>query len=85
MSSISVHRPAPSPPSSLPVGRRLSVNVAVDVGQAIDVLAERHRITITDVIRRAVSTYKFIDDETTAGAKILVEQPNGTVREVKFL
>jgi hypothetical protein len=69
-------------PSGL--GRRLSVNVALDVGEAIDELAKRHGTTITDVIRRAVSTYKYIDDETAAGAKILVER-DGTIREVKFL
>ncbi len=63
--------------------RRLTVNVALDVGDAIDELAKRHGITITDVIRRAVSIYKFIDDEMTSGVKILVER-DGTVREVKF-
>jgi predicted transcriptional regulator len=63
--------------------RRLSVNVAPDVGDAIDQLAKRHGTTITDVIRRAVSTYKYIDDQTTDGARILVEE-NGTIREVKF-
>jgi hypothetical protein len=63
--------------------RRLSVNVAPDVGDAIDQLAKRHGTTITDVIRRAVSIYKYIDDETTVGARILVED-KGTIREVKF-
>lgn len=66
------------------VGRRLSVNVALDVGEAIDELAKRHGTTITDVIRRAVSTCKYIDDEATAGGKILVER-NETIREVKFV
>jgi hypothetical protein len=66
------------------VGRRLSVNVSLDVGDAIDKLAKKNRITITEVIRRAVSTYKFIDDEVTAGGKIL-EEKDGTLREVKFL
>jgi hypothetical protein len=63
--------------------RRLSVNVAPDVGEAIDDLAKRHGTTITDVIRRAVSIYKYVDDETSRGAKILVEK-DGTFREVKF-
>ena len=35
--------------------RRLSVNVALDVGDAIETLAKRHTITIDDVIRRAIS------------------------------
>lgn len=75
----------PASSSSQPaVGRRLSVNVALDVADAIDQLAKRHGTTITDVIRRAVSTYKYMDDETEAGGKILVER-DGAVREVKFL
>jgi len=83
---LGVREPAAPPESSrpAPVGRRLSVNVALDVGEAIDMLAKRHRTTITDVIRRAISTYKFIDDEVTSGGKILVER-NGAVREVTFL
>jgi len=83
---LGVREPAapPEPSRPAPVGRRLSVNVALDVGEAIDVLAKRHRTTITDVIRRAISTYKFIDDEVTSGGKILVER-NGAVREVTFL
>jgi hypothetical protein len=64
--------------------RRLSVNVALDVAEAIDELARRHQTSITDVIRRAISTYKYIDDEAESGAKILVER-DGAVREVKFL
>ena len=75
-------RVADAPPQAY--GRRLSVNVALDVGEAIDELAKRRGTTITDVIRRAVSTYKFVDDEVAAGGRILVER-NGTVREVKFL
>lgn len=64
--------------------RRLSINVAADVGQAIDELAKRHRTTRTDVIRRAVSVYKFVDDEQVSGRRIMVER-NGEIREVRFL
>jgi hypothetical protein len=71
------------PPSS-GLARRLSVNVAPDVGDAIDALAKRHRTTITDVIRRAISVCKYIDDEAEDGGRILVEK-KGTVREVKFV
>lgn len=78
-------RASTSAPPQSTLGRRLSVNVALDVGAAIDSLAKRHETTITDVIRRAVSTYKFIDDEQAAGSKLLVERRDGTIREVKFI
>jgi len=82
-SSQVAYAPSQTVPSQT-VGRRLSVNVALDVGDAIDELAKRHGTTITDVIRRAVSTYKFVDDEAVAGGRILIER-DGTIREVKFL
>ena len=78
------NRPAAYAPSPATAARRLSVNVAADVGDAIDELAHKQGITITDLIRRAVSTYKFIYDEVGQGHKILVER-DGTVREVQFL
>jgi hypothetical protein len=66
--------------------KRLSVNVANDVADAITTLQDKHGWTISDVIRRAISAYKFIDEETTEeGSKILIERKNGEVREVQFL
>ncbi len=64
--------------------RRLSVNVAYDVADAIDELREGRGWSITEVIRRAVSILKFVNDEETKGGRILVER-DGTIREVKFL
>lgn len=64
--------------------KRLSVNVASDVADAISTMQNKHGWTISDVIRRAVTAYKFIDDETDNGSKILVER-DGTIREVRFV
>jgi hypothetical protein len=64
--------------------RRLSVNVADDVAGAIDEMHTQHGWTITEVIRRAVSILKFIDDEVAHGGRVLVER-DGKIREVRFL
>jgi hypothetical protein len=64
--------------------KRLSVNVADDVAEAINTLHEKHGWTISDVIRRAITTYKFIDDEVGDGGKILIER-DGVIREVRFV
>jgi hypothetical protein len=64
--------------------KRLSVNVASDVADAITTMQNKHGWTISDVIRRAVTAYKFIDDETENGSKLLVER-DGTMREVRFV
>ncbi|HTO23440.1 MAG TPA: ribbon-helix-helix protein, CopG family [Spirochaetia bacterium] len=63
--------------------RRLSVNVAFDVAAAIEELAARHEVSITEVIRRAVSAYKYVDDTRAAGGEFLVKR-GGTVNEVIF-
>lgn len=70
--------------SSPETARRLSVLVAPDVGDAIDQLARRHGTTITDVIRRAVSVLKYIDDAAQDNGKILVKHDD-VVQEVRFL
>jgi hypothetical protein len=72
------------PPSTAVTWKRLSVNVADDVADAINTLHVKHGWTISDVIRRAISTYKFIDEETENGAKILIER-DGNIREVRFM
>jgi Ribbon-helix-helix protein, copG family len=64
--------------------RRLSVNVADDVARAIDEIRARRGWSITELIRRAVSILKFIDDEAMHGGKVLVER-DGKIREVTFL
>ena len=64
--------------------KRLSVNVALDVADAIQALATKNSFSITEVIRRAVSVYKFLDEEASAGNKILVERGDALL-EVKFL
>ena len=71
-------------PAGANKGRRLSVNVALDVAAAIEALTGRHDITIGDVVRRAVSAYKYLDDEKVLGRRVFMER-NGTYREVKFL
>lgn len=65
------------------LGRRLSVNVALDVAAAIEELAARHGVAITEVVRRAISAYKYLDDERALGRKVLMER-HGTVWEVTF-
>ena len=62
---------------------RLSVNVAPDVGTAIQQLAARHGITVTEVIRRAVSVLKFTDDEQAQGSLLLVKR-GSAISEVTF-
>lgn len=42
---------------------RLSVNISADTADALRELAERNGTSVTNVVRRAVGVYKFLDDQ----------------------
>jgi hypothetical protein len=50
---------------------RLNVNINDETQAALEDLAARRQTTVTEVVRRAVSVYKFISDEVTDGDKTL--------------
>lgn len=50
---------------------RLSVNINDETAAALKQMADRRQTTVTEVVRRAVSVYKFIEDEVVDGDKTL--------------
>ena len=65
---------------------RLSVNLSREVADALKSIATERGITLTEAIRRAISTQKFIEDVLDRGGKILiVEEGESTPRELVFL
>lgn len=65
---------------------RLSVNINRETAEAIRALAESNGISVTEVIRRAVSVYKFIDDEVKSGRNIkTMDESDNNVREITIL
>jgi hypothetical protein len=64
---------------------KLSVNLPRDVVDALREIAAEKGTTVTEALRRSVSTQKFVEDSVKGGSKILVEDPKSkTVREVVF-
>lgn len=61
---------------------RLNVNLNEATAKALKELAEVNGLTLTETVRRAISVYKFMDDEVKSGNKIRVKEPNGDVREI---
>ncbi|MGB3764490.1 MAG: ribbon-helix-helix protein, CopG family [Ornithinimicrobium sp.] len=49
---------------------RLNVNVNDDTAEALRKLAEEDGTTVTEIVRRAVSVYKFFDDARDQGKTI---------------
>jgi hypothetical protein len=54
---------------------KISVNLTEEVLQALREMAQRDSITLTEALRRSVSTRKFLEDEQRAGKWILIEDP----------
>lgn len=43
--------------------RRLNINISEETASALQELAEKSGTNVTNVVRRAVGVYKFLDDE----------------------
>jgi predicted transcriptional regulator len=64
---------------------RLSVNLAPDVADALKRLAKSNGVTLTEMVRRAISTEHFIEEQRAAGNKVLItDEDEKNVREVVF-
>ena len=57
---------------------KLNININDETDAALKDLAGRRQITVTEVVRRAVSVYKYIEDEVVDGdAKLKLVKPTG--------
>jgi predicted transcriptional regulator len=64
---------------------RLSVNLAPDVAEALKRLANKSGVTLTEMVRRAISTENFLEEQRAAGKKVLIaDEEEKNVREVVF-
>lgn len=63
---------------------RLNVNINDRTAAEIHALMAEHGITATEVVRRAVGVYRFIDYEKTQGSKIQLRKGR-TITEVVIL
>ncbi len=63
---------------------KVTVNLPDETVEAIKTIAAQRGTTVTEALRRAVESEKFLSEETRSGSKILVEKPEGTIRQVVF-
>jgi predicted transcriptional regulator len=70
-------------PLVLPSG--LSVNLSPDVAEALQWIAEKHGSTVTDAVRRCISTQKYVEEALDKKAKILIAEEGQPVRELVFV
>jgi phosphoribosylcarboxyaminoimidazole (NCAIR) mutase len=63
---------------------RLSVNLSQDAADALKSITARRGITITQAIRRAISTQYYIEEALDEGARIVISGPGDATRELLF-
>lgn len=65
---------------------RLNVNLNQETAEALRFIAEQRGISFTEAVRRAISVYKFVEDEVAEGHRVqAVDSEAGTVRELVLL
>lgn len=57
--------------------RRVSVNLTEEAIKSLEALAQKRGITMTDALRKAIATEKFLVDEVGEGSKVLIESKDG--------
>lgn len=63
-------------------GRRFNVNFSEGAYRDLSTLASTKGTTMSEVLRDAIALERWFDETRRAGSKVLVEQPDGSIREV---
>jgi len=61
---------------------KLTVNLPEREMAILRTIAAKRDISLTDAVRRAIAMEQFIDEVQTEGGKLLVEQPDRTIRQL---
>lgn len=61
---------------------KVTVNLPVDELEDLKRLAADQKITVTEALRRAIATEKFLREEAKAGSKVLLRDPDKSYREI---
>jgi ribbon-helix-helix CopG family protein len=61
---------------------KTSINLPQEEFEALRQLAQRRGSTMADVVRRAISTEKFLDQTRAEGGKVLIEGKDKQIREL---
>jgi hypothetical protein len=63
---------------------RLSVNLSAEAAEFVRSMTAERGITITEAIRRALSTQKYVEEARRRGARIFIEEPGQPRTELVF-
>jgi len=62
---------------------KVSFNLPKDELDGLRELATRRRVTVTQALRQAIATERFLAEQPQ-GSKVFIEDPDGKMREVVF-
>ena len=65
--------------------RRVTASLRAKDESNLEKVAEEAGLNQNDAIRKALATEAFVQDTLKAGGRILVRDPDGTIREVQFV
>jgi hypothetical protein len=57
--------------------RRVSVNLTEEAIKSLEALAQKRGVTMTEALRKAIATEKFLVDEVSEGTKVLLLSKDG--------
>lgn len=63
---------------------KVTVNLPDDTVQAIKDIAAKNGTTVTEALRQAIESRRFLEDEVDNGGKLLIKSPDQSLREVVF-
>ena len=72
------------PPTSPPKPKRLSISLSADAAGLLESLSEEQGISQNEVIRKALATEAYIQQEIQLGSRILIQKADDEIREVVF-
>lgn len=67
------------------VEQRITVALVSKAATDLASTRERTKLTRTDIVNRAISLYRFLDEELDAGAELLLRRQDGSTHLVKLL
>jgi predicted transcriptional regulator len=62
--------------------RKVTVNLSPEAVDALNEIADSRGVTLSEALRQAIASEKFLVDEVRKGSKILVERPDQGIREI---
>jgi predicted transcriptional regulator len=63
---------------------KVTVNLPDETVQAIKDIATRNGTTVTEALRQAIESRRFLQDEVDKGSKLLIKDSDKSFREIVF-